>query len=212
MIQKFPRIKCEPWTCLICGKSVGKGEYHLKNACIETLSLELEAARAFLKKELAAVKGGASKEHELRTFLKVSYEATNDLVKEPRRKTESAAGFDFYSPVSVRIPIGGVVHIPTGIKCYMPDNEYLQLSIRSGMATKGIIMAQGVGIIDADYADCEENDGNIGFTLINLSGEPYKVKVGDRIGQGIFLEYKITDDDAKYSKEVRKGGFNSTGN
>ena len=137
----------------------------------------------------------------MRKFEKIRKHLNNNYVQLPHRKTTLAAGYDFYSPITINIPVNGVVHISTGIKCYMENDEFLQLSVRSGMATKGIIMAQGVGIVDADYVDSENNEGDIGFTLINLSGRPYTVYQGDRIGQGIFLKYGLTVDDEKDEKK-----------
>lgn len=147
----------------------------------------------------------------MRLFSKVSYEVHNERVVKPSRKTAFSAGYDFTSPLSVTIDPGGIAHIPTGIKCYMPDCEYLQLAVRSGLARKGLMLTQGVGIIDADYVDNTDNEGNIAFTLINMGLNIIHIECGDRIGQGIFLEYKLTADDANDAKEVRKGGFGSTG-
>jgi len=47
------------------------------------------------------------------------------------------------------------------------------------------------------------------FRLVNFSDVPYEIKTGDKIGQGIFMKYQITDDDV-VSEETRKGGFGST--
>lgn len=147
----------------------------------------------------------------LRQFEKVSYEKENEQVVLPYRKTELAAGYDFTAPYSFSIPSMGIVSVLTGVKCYMNDNEYLQLAVRSGLASQGVILAQGVGIIDADYVDNEKNEGNIGFTLINLSRKPIHIMAGDRVGHGIFVQYALTDNDADTPKEKRKGGWGSTG-
>ena len=53
-----------------------------------------------------------------------------------------------------------------------------------------------------------DNDGNIGFRLLNLGKTPYEIKVGDRIGQGIFVKYTLVKDDN--AKGSRTGGFGST--
>lgn len=99
--------------------------------------------------------------------------------------------------------------VSTGVKAYMPKNCYLELSVRSSCPLKyWLIMANGVGIIDSDYADNPDNEGEIFFQLINLSSVPIILKKGDVIGQGIFKPYYITNDDKATAE--RTGGFGST--
>jgi len=91
----------------------------------------------------------------------------------------------------------------------MNDDEYLMLCVTSGMGKKGIKLANGVGIVDADYYSNAKNDGNLGFLLQNLSSTDYVIKTGDKIGQGIFMKYLVVDNEAEISNE-RVGGFGST--
>jgi dUTP pyrophosphatase len=101
------------------------------------------------------------------------------------------------------------VLVSTGVKCELDPRTYLQLSVRSSCPLKNwLIMANGVGVIDADYYDNPDNEGEIFFQIINLSPFHIHLKKGDRIGQGIFLPYHITDDDN--ATEKRNGGFGST--
>ena len=65
-------------------------------------------------------------------------------------------------------------------------------------------------IIDADYYNNKDNEGEIFFQIINLSPYAIQIKKGDKIGQGIFLPYDKTDDDA--AEGQRKGGLGSTFN
>lgn len=99
--------------------------------------------------------------------------------------------------------------VPTGIKCYMEPDMYLQLSVRSSTPLKSwLIMANSVGNIDADYVDNPDNEGHIYFQVINLSPYPITLKKGTIIGQGIFKKYYITDDDVTAGERI--GGFGST--
>lgn len=99
--------------------------------------------------------------------------------------------------------------VSTGVKAYMPKDMYLELSVRSSCPLKyWLIMANGVGIIDSDYADNPDNEGEIFFQLINLSTVPILLKKGDVIGQGIFKRYEKTYDDSSDGERV--GGFGST--
>lgn len=143
----------------------------------------------------------------------------------PVRKTNASAGYDFEAAESLIVPsiwkvlaekvfIGEATGlkatlIPTGIKSYMLDDEYLQLSIRSGTALKtGLILANGVGIVDSDYYNNPDNEGHIMFPVHNLGFKDKLIKKGERIGQGLFLKYLKIDDDI--SDGTRTGGFGST--
>lgn len=151
----------------------------------------------------------------------------NKDINLPVRKTNASAGYDFEAAESLIVPsiwkvlaekvfIGEATGlkatlIPTGIKSYMLDDEYLQLSIRSGTALKtGLILANGVGIVDSDYYNNPDNEGHIMFPVHNLGFRDKLIKKGERIGQGLFLKYLKVDDDI--SDGTRTGGFGSTDN
>jgi dUTP pyrophosphatase len=71
-----------------------------------------------------------------------------------------------------------------------------------------LIIGNSIGIIDADYCDNPDNEGEIFFQIINLSPFAIQLKRGDKIGQGIIHTYGVTDDDAATGERV--GGFGST--
>ena len=99
--------------------------------------------------------------------------------------------------------------VATGVKCRMPENTYLELNIRSSCPLKyWLILANSVGVIDADYYNNPDNEGEIFFQVINLSPFPISLQKGDIIGQGIFKEYLTTEDDV--AEGIRVGGFGST--
>lgn len=100
--------------------------------------------------------------------------------------------------------------VPTGVKAYIPEGYYLQLQLRSSCPLKNwLILANGVGIIDSDYVDNPSNEGEIFFQIINLFPRDILLQEGEKIGQGIFLPYLTTYDDAACGERV--GGFGSTG-
>lgn len=130
----------------------------------------------------------------------------------PTRKTEGSAGYDIEAAESIKVNPGQVVFVPTGLKCYTKSDEYLALHMRSSIATKyKVFLIHGTGIIDSDYVDNPNNEGHIMVPLINLSLEPFWIAAGDRIVQGIFTKYDVTDNDAEDFKAKRTGGFGSTG-
>lgn len=96
----------------------------------------------------------------------------------------------------------------TDVKAYFESDEALLVNVRSSMGKHGIMLSNTQGWIESDYTDNPDNEGNIGIALHNLSDIPYMIKTGDRIAQGMFVKYLITDDDKAAGK--RKGGWGST--
>lgn len=128
----------------------------------------------------------------------------------PKRATEKSAGYDLKTPVDLEIPAQGYTTFFTNIKAYMQDDEVLKLYIRSSLGFKyGLMLANNVGIIDADYYSNSDNDGNIGIRLYNSSEETLSFEAGTRICQGLFAKYLTVDQDQ--TKKSREGGIGSTG-
>ena len=96
------------------------------------------------------------------------------------------------------------------IKAQMEEDEVLLLFVRSSIGIKkGIVLSNGTGVIDSSYYSNPDNDGNIGVSLLNTTDEEEIIKKGERIMQGMFMKYLITDDDN--TTEIRTGGYGSTG-
>lgn len=130
-------------------------------------------------------------------------------VKIPTRASKNSAGYDFYSTKEVSIPPQQSVMIWTDIKAKMDEDNALIIIPRSSMGKHPVMIANTIGLIDSDYYNNSDNDGNIGFRLFNLANTPYEIKVGDRIGQGIFISYLTTQNDNTIAERV--GGFGSSG-
>ncbi len=130
----------------------------------------------------------------------------------PVRKTKHAAAYDVEAAEDIVIPMyyKGIkpTLIPTGLKAYCQDDEWYMLANRSSGPKKGFVMANSVGIIDADYYENESNDGHFMFQYFNFSDHDIEVKKGDVIGQVIFMKYLMVDDD--HAGGIRTGGFGST--
>ena len=137
----------------------------------------------------------------------------NKGINLPVRKTKYSAGYDIEAAENTVIPAfkPGMkpTLIKTGIKSYMKENEYLMLANRSSNpGKKGLILANSVGIIDADYYENPDNDGHIMFAFYNIKDEEVEIKKGDCIGQAIFMPFLIADGDI--AEGTRTGGFGST--
>jgi dUTP pyrophosphatase len=99
--------------------------------------------------------------------------------------------------------------VSTGMKCKLDPGTWLQLSNRSSSPLKyWLIVANGIGVIDADYYNNPDNEGEIFFQVYNLSPFNIQIKKGEAIGQGIIVPYGVTEDDVTTGE--RLGGFGST--
>ncbi len=130
----------------------------------------------------------------------------------PVRKTKNSAGYDVEAASDIVIePYKNGMKptlIPTGLKAYCQDDEYYILVNRSSGPKKGFVMANSIGIIDADYYGNESNDGHFYFQYWNFGDKALEIKKGDVIGQVIFQKYLTVDDDN--ATGMRTGGFGST--
>lgn len=103
--------------------------------------------------------------------------------------------------------------IHTGIKACMEEDEVLELYNRSSNPKKlGLVLANGVGVVDADYYENKDNDGEIMFAFYNFKPWDVTIKVGDRIGQGVFKKFLRPEVGLRVKDSERTGGFGSTNN
>lgn len=131
-------------------------------------------------------------------------------IKLPQRKTSGSAGYDFESAVTIEIEPKQIAFVSTGIKAFMQNDEVLQMYPRSSLSfKKKLVKANSVGIIDSDYYNNPDNEGEIMLILYNFGEEKVLVTKGERIAQGIFMKY-LTVNDSEIKKK-RLGGFGSTG-
>ena len=122
----------------------------------------------------------------------------------PRRATKYSAGYDFYAAVSAEIKPGEKYIISTNTAVEMDEADVLLIFPRSSYAIKfGLDLVNSVGVIDADYKD------QIFICYRNTGDEPFFIKRGDRIAQGVFVKFLKTDDDNASGE--RNGGVGSTG-
>ena len=145
----------------------------------------------------------------------------NKDIKLPIRKTTGSAGYDFYSNETITVPslLNGInshsVHgdfsgikptmVSTGVTADFPSDTLLLIYNRSSNPIKrGLVLANGTGVIDSDYSPKE-----IMGMFYNFSDHDYTIHKGDRIMQGVFQKFLLVDDDHATGK--RNGGFGSTG-
>lgn len=127
----------------------------------------------------------------------------------PSRSTKKSAGYDFFAPSDFIIKKGECLKIFTGVKACMEERDVLYLYIRSSFVIKyGLVLKNSVGVIDSDYYNNPDNEGNIIFVIENTSDNDFEIKKGTRFAQGVFMNYLTIDDDNSFGK--RNGGIGST--
>ena len=137
----------------------------------------------------------------------------NEGINMPVRKTKFSAGYDIEAAEDCIIPAFKLGQKPTlvktGLKAYMQEDEYLMLCNRSSNPfKKGLVLANSIGIIDADYYGNPDNDGAFMYAFYNMFDKDVEIKKGDVVGQAIFKKYEIIDGDIAEGERV--GGFGST--
>ncbi len=104
----------------------------------------------------------------------------------PIRKTKYSAGYDIEAAEDIVIPTFkkgmNPTLVKTGLKAYMQGDEYLKLCNRSSNPKKkGLILANSIGVVDADYYGNPDNDGHIMFAFYNIKEEDIEIKKGECI-------------------------------
>ena len=134
---------------------------------------------------------------------------TYDNIQLPQRSTVGSAGYDFISTLEFSLNPGETIKFPTGIRCKMKEEYVLMMFPRSSLGFKyQLMLCNTTGVVDSSYYYAD-NEGHIWIKFVNNGKDVVRVKEGDKVCQGIFFEYGITEDDDV--SELRTGGIGSTG-
>lgn len=123
----------------------------------------------------------------------------------PVHKTKGSAGADLVCAKTITIEAGQTALVSTGsyVPSGLPKGVALLLMARSSIALKkGLMLSNGVGLIDSDYPD------EIKCMYTNLSGEPVTLERGERVAQLVPIQYVYGVFDIDNAE--RSGGFGST--
>ena len=129
-------------------------------------------------------------------------------VKVPEYAHLTDAGADIFSCDDYVIASNETKMIKTGIRIEIPKGYVGLLFSRSGLSTKGLALANGVGVIDSDYR------GEVGCPLYNRTNDDFVIKKGERVAQLVIMPYctaKFISVDSLTKTERGVGGFGSTG-
>lgn len=126
----------------------------------------------------------------------------------PTRAHGHDAGADLRASESYSIGIGKFVKVPTGVRVSIPEGCFGLLAARSSLCNRGLLMANGVGIIDSGFT------GEIKVPLFNAGNLPNIVMAGERIAQLVVIPCELPTFrrvDELEDTERGNGGFGSTG-
>lgn len=143
-------------------------------------------------------------------MLRVRIHRLHPAVTLPQYETDGAAGFDLAAAADTSIPPGEIALVPTGLVVEVPSGMFLGIFARSSTPLKrGLMVANGVGVVDADY--CGPSD-EVRIAVLNFTRAPVEVRAGDRLAQGILLPLtRVAWDEAEAPAKPSRGGFGSTG-
>jgi dUTP pyrophosphatase len=128
----------------------------------------------------------------------------------PSYQTAGAAGFDLAASADLTVAPGAIVLVPTGLVVEVPVGHFLAIFARSSTPLKkGLIVANGVGVLDSDY--CGPTD-ELKIQVMNVTTSPVTITTGDRLAQGVVMPYVRVDiEDGDGASGPSRGGFGSTG-
>ncbi len=143
-------------------------------------------------------------------FVKLNPEKDRDIPL-PRYMSEQAAGMDICIAIDgeYTLAAGKIALLPTGFKMAITPGFEAQIRPRSGLASRhGIGLINSPGTIDSDYR------GEVKLAVINLGGEDYTFRRGDRVAQMVIskvYQARVRQVDTLDDTTRGKGGFGHTG-
>lgn len=140
------------------------------------------------------------------------YKDIYDNIVIPYRKTIDSMGHDFVAPFDIDIKPGESVTIPLGIRWKATRGWGLLISVRSGLGKYRIQLDDTIPAIDGDFY-YTKTEGNIIITLTNDNRDNfiYQIRKDSSFIQGFIIPYGVDKNDWKKPKQIRTGGFGSTG-
>ncbi|MEK7131117.1 MAG: dUTP diphosphatase [Patescibacteria group bacterium] len=128
----------------------------------------------------------------------------------PAYQTSGAVAFDLYSREDMAIAPKTIALIPTNIIVEIPKGYMLMLASRSSTPKKkGLMVPNGIGIIDQDYHGTKDE---IMLQVYNFSDKETAVSRGERVGQAAFVRVDRSEwEEVAEMPETSRGGFGSTG-
>lgn len=128
----------------------------------------------------------------------------------PIYQTPGSVAFDLMASQDAVLAPHEVRLIGTGLIVCTPPGYVLILAARSSTPLKkGLMLANGIGIVDQDYCGGEDE---VKILVYNFTESSVEVKRGDRIAQGFFFPLpRVTWEEIEKVDTPSRGGYGSTG-
>jgi dUTP pyrophosphatase len=128
----------------------------------------------------------------------------------PAYHSPGAAAFDLSVAEDATLAPGEVRLVRTGLVLELPPGHFLAIVARSSLPLrKGLIVANGVGIVDADYSGPADE---VKIELLNPTSAAVTVTKGERLAQALVLAcVRVELEEITKSTSPSRGGFGATG-
>nr|AIA15289.1 dUTPase [uncultured bacterium] len=127
----------------------------------------------------------------------------------PEYHSEKAAAMDLVARETVEIQPHQVGLVRLNMALQVPPDYWVLVAARSSLHKKGLLMANGIGVGDEDFAGNEDEYRAI---LLNFTDAAVTVTQGDRIAQMIVLPRdRVELEEVETLVAPTRGGIGSTG-
>jgi len=127
----------------------------------------------------------------------------------PSRMTPGSHGFDLSALAGAWVKPWSTVLIDTGVRLtHVPEGVIPLVVARSSLWNHGLMLGNGVGVIDRDYAGPTDT---IKLVISNMTDRLHRVNAGDRLAQLIFVSGPPVTMELDDIEAPDRGGFGSTG-
>ena len=127
----------------------------------------------------------------------------------PEYKTAGAAGFDLSAREAQIVPPRTIAYVPLNVAIEPPVGYFVLLAARSSLHKRGLMSANGIGIIDRDYSG---NTDEYIAVLYNYTDNDVVIEKGDRLMQGVFVPHVRGEwEEVEDMGNSNRGGFGTTG-
>ncbi|MBI4050097.1 MAG: dUTP diphosphatase [Candidatus Doudnabacteria bacterium] len=141
--------------------------------------------------------------------MKVKIKRIDESLPLPEHQTGGSVAFDFYSRIDASIKPHQFRILPSNLIIAVPEGYFLLIAARSSTHKRGLLPANGIGVIDQDYHG--EKD-EIGILVYNVTDKRVDIKRGERIAQGLIIPVERAEwVEGEKLREDSRGGFGSTG-
>ncbi len=116
---------------------------------------------------------------------------------------------DLYVRTDGIVPPHGIHVFDLNVALKPPPGHFALMAARSSLRKRGLMLANGIGVLDEDYAG---DDDEYHAALYNFTDEPIEVKRGERVVQIIILPFdRVTWEEVDSLSTPNRGGFGTTG-